>query len=188
MGGLIGGCVGDAAAKRWPLRGRIAVTQFSVSIGIPFACLVFKVGGCCLLLHTGTSAADQYKLPRCLSAQRYMWKLCGNSALPPSPGHACLAGPSTQRLRGHCGAVCGGAVGLWFAKSLARWGCMQQPAAWVAVRSWPLSDDSPPLSCLLSLPCWLQLPRATIPCSQVSLLALCLAGRSHAHTPACPAT
>lgn len=47
VGGLIGGCVGDAAAKRWPLRGRIAVTQFSVSIGIPFACLVFKVGGCC---------------------------------------------------------------------------------------------------------------------------------------------
>jgi len=44
VGGLIGGCVGDAAAQRWPLRGRIAVTQFSVSIGIPFACLVFKVG------------------------------------------------------------------------------------------------------------------------------------------------
>ncbi|KAI7839840.1 hypothetical protein COHA_006425 [Chlorella ohadii] len=42
VGGLIGGCVGDAAAQRWPLRGRIAVTQFSVSIGIPFACLVFK--------------------------------------------------------------------------------------------------------------------------------------------------
>ncbi|PRW59549.1 MFS general substrate transporter [Chlorella sorokiniana] len=42
VGGLIGGCVGDAAAQRWPLRGRIAVTQFSVSIGIPFAFLVFK--------------------------------------------------------------------------------------------------------------------------------------------------
>ena len=44
MGGLIGGYVGDTAAKRWPRHGRIAVTQFSVSIGIPFACLVFKVG------------------------------------------------------------------------------------------------------------------------------------------------
>lgn len=42
MGGLIGGCVGDAAAKYWPHHGRIAVTQFSVSIGIPFAFLVFK--------------------------------------------------------------------------------------------------------------------------------------------------
>jgi hypothetical protein len=42
VGGLIGGCVGDAAAQRWPLRSRIAVTQFSVSIGIPFAFLVFK--------------------------------------------------------------------------------------------------------------------------------------------------
>ncbi|KAI3436365.1 hypothetical protein D9Q98_002418 [Chlorella vulgaris] len=42
FGGLIGGCVGDAAAKLYPHHGRIAVTQFSVGIGIPFACLVFK--------------------------------------------------------------------------------------------------------------------------------------------------
>ena len=42
-GGLLGGCVGDAAAARWPHHGRIAVTQFSVAVGIPFACLVFKV-------------------------------------------------------------------------------------------------------------------------------------------------
>lgn len=42
FGGLLGGFVGDAAAKRFPMHGRIAVTQFSVGIGIPFACLVFK--------------------------------------------------------------------------------------------------------------------------------------------------
>ncbi|KAL4424385.1 hypothetical protein ABPG75_001686, partial [Micractinium tetrahymenae] len=46
VGGLIGGFVGDAAAKRWPNHGRLAVTQaralFSVSIGIPYALLLLK--------------------------------------------------------------------------------------------------------------------------------------------------
>ncbi|EFN50878.1 hypothetical protein CHLNCDRAFT_141677 [Chlorella variabilis] len=42
FGGLIGGCVGDAAAKAYPQHGRIAVTQFSVGIGVPFAFLIFK--------------------------------------------------------------------------------------------------------------------------------------------------
>ena len=44
LGGLLGGWIGDAAAARWPGHGRIAVTQFSVLIGIPFSILLLKVG------------------------------------------------------------------------------------------------------------------------------------------------
>ena len=44
FGGLLGGCVGDAAAKHWPLHGRIAVTQASWAgaaalLALPSACL-----------------------------------------------------------------------------------------------------------------------------------------------------
>jgi hypothetical protein len=42
VGGLLGGWVGDAAARVSPSHGRIVVTQFSVAIGIPFAALIFK--------------------------------------------------------------------------------------------------------------------------------------------------
>lgn len=67
VGGLIGGCLGDAAAQRWPLRGRIAVTQFSVSIGIPFAWLVFKVGGwpACLRGHDAAGQSGMIVLGSC---------------------------------------------------------------------------------------------------------------------------
>ena len=43
LGGLLGGWIGDKVAARWPDHGRIAATQFSVIIGVPFALLIFKV-------------------------------------------------------------------------------------------------------------------------------------------------
>lgn len=42
-GGLIGGFVGDAAAARYPNHGRIAVTQFSVLMGVPLSLILMKV-------------------------------------------------------------------------------------------------------------------------------------------------
>lgn len=42
LGGLLGGWIGDEAAKRFPNHGRIAVTQFSVAAGIPCAVIIFK--------------------------------------------------------------------------------------------------------------------------------------------------
>ena len=44
LGGLLGGWIGDKMAGRFPDHGRIAATQFSVIIGIPFALLLIKVG------------------------------------------------------------------------------------------------------------------------------------------------
>ena len=44
FGGLLGGCVGDAAAKHWPLHGRIAVTQASAGAAGRRANAAFKVG------------------------------------------------------------------------------------------------------------------------------------------------
>jgi hypothetical protein len=44
IGGLLGGAVGDAAARRFPNHGRIAVTQFSVSLGVPLSFLILRVG------------------------------------------------------------------------------------------------------------------------------------------------
>ena len=43
VGGLIGGWLGDYAAKRHPDHGRITVTQFSVALGPVFALVVMKV-------------------------------------------------------------------------------------------------------------------------------------------------
>ena len=43
LGALLGGLIGDAAAKRFPRHGRVWVCQFSVSVGLPFALLMFKV-------------------------------------------------------------------------------------------------------------------------------------------------
>jgi MFS family permease len=40
LGGLLGGCLGDAAAVYWPIHGRILVAQISVASGIPFACIL----------------------------------------------------------------------------------------------------------------------------------------------------
>ncbi|CAL8464837.1 g4372 [Coccomyxa elongata] len=42
LGGLLGGYVGDYAAKGWPQHGRIFACQFSVAIGIPFSVLILK--------------------------------------------------------------------------------------------------------------------------------------------------
>lgn len=42
-GGLLGGLLGDWAARRWPDHGRIAVCQLSVSLGVPLSALIFKV-------------------------------------------------------------------------------------------------------------------------------------------------
>ena len=43
LGGLLGGYVGDLAAKRHPHHGRIFACQFSVAVGIPFSLLILKV-------------------------------------------------------------------------------------------------------------------------------------------------
>lgn len=43
FGGLLGGAVGDWAARKSPSHGRICATQFSVAVGIPFAWILFKV-------------------------------------------------------------------------------------------------------------------------------------------------
>lgn len=42
VGALLGGWVGDIAAKRYPNHGRVAVCQFSVAIGVPLSLLLFK--------------------------------------------------------------------------------------------------------------------------------------------------
>ncbi|KAL6782703.1 hypothetical protein ACKKBG_A07800 [Auxenochlorella protothecoides x Auxenochlorella symbiontica] len=42
VGGLIGGAVGDLAARLSPGHGRILATQFSVAVGIPFAWVIFR--------------------------------------------------------------------------------------------------------------------------------------------------
>lgn len=42
-GGVIGGAVGDWAAKRYPAHGRVALCQLSVASGIPFCVLIFRV-------------------------------------------------------------------------------------------------------------------------------------------------
>ena len=64
LGGLLGGWIGDKAAARFPDHGRIAATQFSVIIGIPFAVLLIKVGvGACsyfvFVICTCMRGADQ---------------------------------------------------------------------------------------------------------------------------------
>jgi len=41
-GGLLGGLIGDWAARRWPDHGRIWVCQFSVGIGVPLSFVLFK--------------------------------------------------------------------------------------------------------------------------------------------------
>eukprot|EP00887_Chlorella_sp_A99_P006616 scaffold3.g6616.t1 len=41
-GSLVGGAAGDAAARRWPRHGRLAATQFSVAVGLPFAFILIK--------------------------------------------------------------------------------------------------------------------------------------------------
>ncbi|KAL4445751.1 hypothetical protein ABPG77_008950 [Micractinium sp. CCAP 211/92] len=42
VGGLLGGLLGDWAARRWPDHGRIAVCQLSVTLGAPLSALIFK--------------------------------------------------------------------------------------------------------------------------------------------------
>jgi hypothetical protein len=46
VGGMLGGVLGDAAAIKWPVHGRIVVAQISVASGIPFAVLLTKVSFC----------------------------------------------------------------------------------------------------------------------------------------------
>ena len=47
LGGLLGGFVGDLAAKRYPSHGRILVCQFSVVSGVPLSLLLLKVACFC---------------------------------------------------------------------------------------------------------------------------------------------
>lgn len=42
IGGLLGGQLGDMAAAKWPLHGRIVVAQISVASGIPYAFLLIR--------------------------------------------------------------------------------------------------------------------------------------------------
>lgn len=71
VGGLLGGALGDAAAKRWPSHGRLAVTQFSVATGIPFSLLLLKVGGlatwtgCLLVSWAAPLQADSSSIQMC---------------------------------------------------------------------------------------------------------------------------
>lgn len=43
LGGLVGGAIGDIAARHYPDHGRIAATQFSVAAGVPFSFILLKV-------------------------------------------------------------------------------------------------------------------------------------------------
>lgn len=43
FGGLMGGWIGDVAARFYPNHGRITATQFSVAAGVPFSLLLLKV-------------------------------------------------------------------------------------------------------------------------------------------------
>ncbi|EFN51219.1 hypothetical protein CHLNCDRAFT_141208 [Chlorella variabilis] len=57
LGGLLGGWIGDCAARRFPDHGRIVATQFSVIVGVPFALLLFKG----LPMDGGTEAVWLYR-------------------------------------------------------------------------------------------------------------------------------
>lgn len=57
LGGLLGGWIGDKVAARWPDHGRIAATQFSVIVGVPFALVIFKVSARMELWSCGWSQA-----------------------------------------------------------------------------------------------------------------------------------
>ena len=43
IGGLLGGYLGDLAAIKWPMHGRIVIAQISVAVGIPYAFLLIQV-------------------------------------------------------------------------------------------------------------------------------------------------
>ena len=43
LGGLVGGLLGDKAARMSPYHGRIVVCQLSVFAGVPFSYVLFKV-------------------------------------------------------------------------------------------------------------------------------------------------
>ena len=103
LGGLLGGVVGDAAARVFPDHGRIAVTQFSVAVGIPFALLLLKVcvvgGGAALWVPgPGTRACD--RATACPRARAPLPR-------PPSPGPANgWRAAHGGCLRRHHGRVC----------------------------------------------------------------------------------
>ena len=69
LGNLLGGWVGDKAASRFPNAGRIAVTQFSVFIGIPLSWLLVKVtkyNDDCSLLFSSSSALPHAFMSWCV--------------------------------------------------------------------------------------------------------------------------
>jgi hypothetical protein len=45
FGGLLGGWIGDIAARSYPNHGRILATQFSVVAGVPFSLVLLKASG-----------------------------------------------------------------------------------------------------------------------------------------------
>ena len=45
FGGLLGGWIGDIAARFYPNHGRILATQFSVVAGVPFSLVLLKASG-----------------------------------------------------------------------------------------------------------------------------------------------
>lgn len=81
-GGLLGGFLGDWAAARWPNHGRILVCQFSVSVGVPGAVLLFKVVGLatapCMLCSPCCTAATCTALALHIAARNCGSKLAAD--------------------------------------------------------------------------------------------------------------
>lgn len=85
-GGLIGGWVGDVAARRYPNHGRIFVTQFSIIICVPFSLLVLKV-------------AAPFPHPQTLP--RVRWGVGGHTSGPRRRGSSHLLGSRSPSTTGH---------------------------------------------------------------------------------------
>ena len=92
LGGLLGGWIGDRAAARWPDHGRIAATQFSVIVGVPFALLLFKVGkrrwrgrGLSLWRGRGGGGGAERGRPRRQRRCAALWSRRPAAAVPPPP-------------------------------------------------------------------------------------------------------
>lgn len=68
-GGLLGGIVGDAAARRWPDHGRIFACQFSVGVGVPLSFILFKA----LPLSASSGAVIGHAAVLCVTGLLITW-------------------------------------------------------------------------------------------------------------------
>ena len=69
LGGLLGGCIGDFLAKRYPDHGRIVACQFSVGIGVPLSFILFKA----LPLSSSTGAVVGYAIVLAVTGLLITW-------------------------------------------------------------------------------------------------------------------